>query len=83
MAVKIHPHARARMPERGATEKEIVAAVEGGESFAAKFGRTTFRRNFNVEGTWRGKSYRAKQLEVVAAPEGDDWLAVTVVVKYF
>jgi hypothetical protein len=71
------------MTERGATEAELIATVEGGESFAAKFGRTAFRRNFNVEGTWRGKPYRAKQLEVVAAREGDDWLAITVVVKYF
>ena len=83
MAVRIHPHARARMAERGATEEEVVAAIAEGESFPAKFSRTAFRRNFDAEGTWRGKPYRAKQLEVIAARQGDGWLVITVVVKYF
>jgi len=40
MAVRFHPHAVQRMTERGATEREVIAAVESGEQFAAKFGRT-------------------------------------------
>ena len=46
MTVRLHPHAQARLAERGATEEEAIAAVEGGESFPVKFGRTGFRRNF-------------------------------------
>jgi hypothetical protein len=46
MSVRIHPHARQRMTERGATEAEVVSTVERGEQFSAKFGRTGFRRNF-------------------------------------
>jgi hypothetical protein len=34
------------MIERGATEEEAVAAVEGGEPFPAKYDRSGFRRNF-------------------------------------
>jgi hypothetical protein len=34
------------MEERGATEEEVRATVEQGESFPTKFGRTGFRRNF-------------------------------------
>jgi hypothetical protein len=48
--VNIHPHARERMRERGATEEEIRKTVEEGEKFTANFGRTGFRRNFNFEG---------------------------------
>jgi hypothetical protein len=92
MSVRIHPHARQRMVERGATEAEIVATVERGEQFPAKFGRTGFRRNFVFEQTWRGHFYRTKQLEVVAVAEAESdqtrssangWLALTVIVRYF
>ena len=38
MAVRLHPHAKARAVERGMTDAEVVATVEGGESFAAKYG---------------------------------------------
>ena len=46
MMLRFHPHAKARMEKRGATEKEVVATVQSGESFAVKFGRSGFRRNF-------------------------------------
>jgi hypothetical protein len=35
--VRLHPHARERMEERGATEEEVRATVEQGEPFPAKF----------------------------------------------
>jgi hypothetical protein len=38
MTVGLHPHARARLAERGATEAEVIATVEQGEQFPAKFG---------------------------------------------
>ncbi len=83
MKVRIHPHARERMAERGATEDEINATVEHGEEFPAKFGRTGFRRNFVYEQKWRDRLYRTKQLEVIAAAEINDWLVLTVIVRYF
>lgn len=55
MKVEIHPHATERLAERGATEAEVLATVEAGEQFPAKFGRTGFRRNFAVDGEWRGR----------------------------
>ena len=72
------------MAERGATEEEVVATVTGGEPFPAKFGREGFRRNFPFDGLWRGLRYSTKQLEVYAVREGEaDWLAITVIVKYY
>jgi hypothetical protein len=50
MKVDIHPHARQRLSERGATEAEVIATVGGGEQFPAKFGRIGFRRNFSFDG---------------------------------
>ena len=45
MKAKLHPRAQARILERGATEREVIATVEHGEQFSAKFGRKGFRRN--------------------------------------
>ena len=82
MSVRLHPHARQRLSERGTTETEVVGTVEQGERFPAKFGRTGFRRNFPFAGRWRGKPYRTKQLEVIAVAE-NGWLVITVIVRYF
>jgi hypothetical protein len=82
MSVRLHPHARQRLSERGATETEVIATVEQGERFSAKFGRTGFRRNFPFSGQWRGKSYRTKQVEAIAVAE-KGWLVITVIVRYF
>jgi len=71
------------MRERGATEEEIAATIREGERFPARFGRDGFRRNFQFESLWRGQRYRIKQLEVFAIWEDDDWLVITVIVRYF
>jgi hypothetical protein len=83
MKVELHPHAKERLVERGATEAEVFAAVEEGEQFPAKFGRTGFRRNFAFDGQWRGRRYSSKQVEAYAVKEGEGWLVITVVVRYF
>jgi len=70
------------MLERGAGETEIIATVQEGERFSAKFGRVGFRRNFQVSGQWRGRHYQNKQVEAYAVEE-DGWLVLTVIVKYF
>lgn len=83
MNVRLHPHARERLAERGATEPEIVATIQGGERFPAKFGRTGFRRNFIFGGEWLGRRYSTKQVEVYAVAEEAGWLVITVLVKFF
>jgi carbamoylphosphate synthase small subunit len=70
------------MIERGATRQEVEATIVGGEIFQAKFGRVGFRRNFPVNGIWRGRRYTTKQMEVYAVEE-DGWNVITVIVKYF
>jgi len=60
MTIQIHPHARERMEERGATKDEVIKTVERGERFPIKFGRTGFRHNFLFKGKWRGKRYNTK-----------------------
>lgn len=83
MKITFHPHAKDRLAERGATEAEVAATVELGERFPAKFGRTGFRRNFAFGSEWRGRQYSSKQVEAYVVKEGDAWLVITVIVKYF
>jgi hypothetical protein len=83
MKVTIHPHAAARMVERGATAEEIIQTVEMGEQFPAKYGRTGFRRNFPFQGLWRGRTYATKQVEAFAVIENQEWIVITVIVKFF
>jgi len=83
MAVRFHSHATERIAQRGATEREVAVAVETGEQFEAKFGRTGFRRNFAFEKQWQGKYYKTKQIEAYAVREDDDWLVISVITRYF
>jgi Domain of unknown function (DUF4258) len=83
LTVRLHPHAAARMAERGATVEEVEATVTAGERFPARFGRTGFRRNFAFGADWRGRRYQTKQVEAYAVEEDGGWLVITVLVKYF
>ena len=80
--IRLHPHAKERLAERGATEAEVIAAVREGERFPAKYGRTGFRHNFAFDAEWRGRMYATKQVEAYAVEE-EGWLVITVLVKYF
>jgi hypothetical protein len=42
-----------------------------------------FRRNFSFNAQWQGKVYAMKKVEAIAAPEGEDWIIITVIVKFF
>ena len=81
MAIRLHPRARERLTERGATETEVVATVAQGGSFPAKLGTTGFRRNFRFGGRWRGGYYENKQVIAYAVRERQDWLVITVITK--
>jgi hypothetical protein len=83
MAVLIHPHARERMQERGATEPEVRMTISKGEKFPAKFGRTGYRHDFPFKGDRDGKFFQVKQVIVYGVDEDRDFIVVTVVVKYF
>jgi hypothetical protein len=80
--MKVHPHARERMRERrhrGGSR----GCIRDGERFSAKFGRQGFRRNFHFGNTWLGRNFAMKQVEAIGVREDDDWLVISVIVKYF
>lgn len=53
MNVNLHPHAQARLAERGATLQEVIETVESGKASPAKFDRVQFRRSFAFNAEWR------------------------------
>ena len=81
--IGIHPHAAQRAKERGASEEEIKDTVLNGEAFPAKFDRTGFRMNFAYAQEWNRKFFSTKQIEAYCVRENDQWLVITVLVKYF
>jgi hypothetical protein len=83
VVIRILPHARTRMRERGATVAEVRQCVDGGQQAIAKFGRTRFRRVFRFDQTWNGARYAHKQIDAFAATIPGGWLMVTVIEKYF
>ena len=83
MTIRIHPHAAARMRERGATTDQVRETVRKGTRSAAKFGRTRFRHVFAFGRIWNGKHYARQQIDVFAATIPDGWLVVTVIVRYY
>jgi uncharacterized protein YuzE len=72
MTIRIHPHARERMEEPGATEEEVRVTVESGERFPAQYRRVGFRRNFDFDNLWHNRYYRSKQLEVESIRISDE-----------
>ena len=71
------------MKERGCTRAEVEYTVKHGTQAPAKYDRTCFRHTFAYNRKWLGKIYRRKTVEAYAADEGvEDWLVVTVIVKY-
>ncbi len=83
MNVQINPHAEARMKERGIKVGEILETIENGERFAAKYEREGFRMSFPFEGSWQGRQYAMKQVEVYAVREGDAYVVITALAKYY
>jgi hypothetical protein len=46
-------------------------------------GRSGFRKNFPFSGIWLKRKYSMKQIEVFAVHENDEWVIITVIVKYY
>jgi hypothetical protein len=81
--VEFSAHARDKMLDRGADEKEVLMAIHTGSLEPARKGRVMFRKNFDFHREWRGKRYAIKQVAPVVAEEASKLVVVTVYVYYF
>jgi hypothetical protein len=78
---RLHAHAATQIAVRGATEAEVIDAVETGETAPARYARTQFRKTFSFNGERAGKRYTTKTVEAYAVNE-NGWLVITVLVKF-
>jgi len=83
LPIEISPHAKQQMVERGATETEVITAIQNGEVEPVRKGRMLYRKNFQFQDMWRGRKYRIKQVAPVVATEENKLVAVTVYVFYY
>ena len=81
--IVISNHAREQMSERGATEEEVVKAIRTGEEVPAKRNRQGFRKNYQYNRLWSGKTYAIKQDLVIAVKEAATIVVVTVYTLFF
>lgn len=71
-------HALAQMPDRGATDEEVEAAIRTGEAVPVKGRRLAFRKNFAYRRKWKGRYYEMKQVMPIVTEENDRTIVVTV-----
>ena len=69
--------------ERGATEAEVVKAVEQGTREPAKSGRVTCRYNCPFGEFWQGRTYAVKQVAPVIKEDPEEIVVITVYTFYF
>ena len=82
MSIRIDPHTLSRANERGASEEEIIEALETGVESIGKKGRRIKAKVFPFGGDRNGKTYPQKRIEVVFVVEGTTIITVTVYVFY-
>jgi hypothetical protein len=81
--IVVSNHAREQMSERGATEDDVVEGIRTGEEVPAKRNRRGFRKNYQYNRLWGGKTYAIKQVLAIVVEEPDTIVVVTVYTFYF
>jgi hypothetical protein len=81
--IEFSRHAREQMAERGAEEEEIIEAIRSGEEVPAKQGRLGYRKNFQYNQAWGGRTYAIKQVLAIVARDEEQLVVVTVYTFYF
>ncbi len=71
------------MSEGGATEDDVVEGIRTGEEVPAKRNRRGFRKNYQYNRLWGGKTYAIKQVLAIVVEEPDTIVVVTVYTFYF
>jgi len=81
--IRLSGHARETMCYRGATEEEVVEAIQTAPWEPAEGGRLECRKNFTYGRDWNGKFYATKQVRPIFVEEADEIVVITVYVYYF
>ncbi|MBI5304747.1 MAG: DUF4258 domain-containing protein [Chloroflexi bacterium] len=81
--IQFSKHALEQMAERGTDEAKVTETIRTGETVPAKKGRQGFRKNFQYDHRWGGRTYAIQQIVAIVAEEVDALIVVTVYTFYF
>ena len=81
--VRLSGHARSQLARRGATEEEVIEAIQTSSWEPAELGRLECRKDFPYGREWNGKLYETKQVRPIFVEEDDEIVVVTVYSYYF
>ncbi|MDZ7292761.1 MAG: hypothetical protein ONB44_21700 [candidate division KSB1 bacterium] len=81
--IRLSGHAQENMRYRGATEPEVIEAIQTAAWSPAERGRLECRKNFAYGQEWNGKFHVTKQVRPIFVEESEEIVVVTVYVYYF
>jgi len=81
--VRLSGHARSQLSRRGASEEEVIEAIQTSFWQPAELGRLECRKDFPYGREWNGKLYETKQVRPIFVEEDDEIVVVTVYSYYF
>jgi hypothetical protein len=81
--IRLTKHAQEQCLERGASEFEVIQAVQLGFREPAKKGREIRKMNFPFDANFQGKFYAIKQVAPVIKEEHNEIVIITVYTFYF
>lgn len=81
--IHLSGHSRENMRYRGATEEEVIEAIQTAPWRPAELGRLECRKDFDYGKDWNDRFYVTKQVRPIFVEEADKIAVVTVYVYYF
>ena len=81
--IRLSEHARHQLSFRGATEQQVIEAIQTEKWDPAEFGRHECRKDFTFRSEWNKKYYDTKQVRPIFVEEHNEVIVVTVYVYYF
>jgi hypothetical protein len=81
--IRLSPHAKMQLSYRGATEEEVLDAIQTSDWEPAELGRLACRKDFEFNNPWNKKFYKTKQIRPIFVEEENEIVVVTVYVYYF
>jgi len=80
--IRLAGHAKGRLAFRGATEQEVVEAIQTEPWWPAESGRLECRKDFTFNAIWNRKHYTTKHVRPIFVEEPNEIVVVTVYVYY-
>ena len=82
-SIRLSGHARDHLAFRGATEQEVVEAIQTEPWWLAESGRVECRQDFAFHAIWNRKLYATKRVRSIFVEEPDEIVVVTLYVYDF